>query len=547
MNDLTKKILIIASLLLSIAACVGTLFHARRSDIVYQSVAATRKAAASGEPEIAAPVRVISPTGSTWLDVQKKVKDTVVQIFAHVADFNWLEPYKTPDQGEGVGSGFFVDHNGNIISNYHVVAQASSIEIQIPSFGLERFDVDIVGVAPERDIALLRLTKESKEKIEKKIKRIPYLKLGNSDNVLRSQEVLALGYPLGQTRLKSTLGIVSGREKLGSSGFIQITAPLNQGNSGGPALDTNGHVVGINARGILEAQNVGYIIPINEVKSALEDLHKVKLLRKPVLGCIFAPATPEMAKFLGNPPPGGWYITKIFKDTLMEKAGLKEGDMLYGINGYDVDMYGEIDVPWSEDKASLLEYLNRLTVGDTIELSIYRKGTHKVFSFKFEHKNLPSVRMIYPEFESESTAYEMIGGMVVMQLTLNHVGMLIPRAPDLVRYGKIEAQYDPALIITHVLPNSQAFKTRIFLRPGHILEEVNGESVKTLDEFRRAIVKSKQTGYVTLRTDNNLYAVMSVDKILKDEDMLAARYFFPKSPLIGMLADSSKSPAPVKP
>lgn len=465
-----------------------------------------------------------------------------MQVFAHVTEFNWLEPYKTPNQGSGAGSGFFINNDGDIISNYHVVAQASSVEVQIPSFGLERFDVEIIGVCPERDIALLTLTKESREKILAKNNVISFLKLGDSDSVLRSQEVLALGYPLGQSRLKSTLGIVSGRERMGSSGYIQITAPINPGNSGGPALDTNGAVIGINSCGVIEAQNVGYIIPINEVKSALQDLYKVKLLRKPTLGCLFTAANPEMVQYLSNPSDGGWYIAKVFKGTLLESVGIQEGDMLCEINGHRVDLYGDIDVPWSEDKASLFEFLNRMTVGDTIKFVVYRKGQRKEFTFSFEHKYLPPVRMIYPEFEPEATRYELIGGMVVMQLSLNHVSLLISRAPDLVRYGKIDLQHESSLIITHVLPNSQAFKTRV-LRPGESIEEVNGEKVRTLDEFRDAVLKSKKSRYITLRTDDSLYAVMSVDKILREEDILASRYFFNKSKLLDQLGLEPIAPA----
>ena len=487
-----------------------------------------------------APARIISSkSGGTWLDVQKKVKDTVVQVYSHIAEFNWLEPYKSPDINETAGTGFFINNNGDLITNYHVIAQTCGIEIQIPSWGLERFDVDIIGVCPERDIALLRLTKEAREKILSRNKTISLLNLGNSDLVLRSQEVLALGYPLGQTRLKSTLGIVSGREH----GFIQITAPLNPGNSGGPALDTNGEVIGINSRGILEAQNVGYIIPINEVKSALKDLYKVKLLRKPTLGCIFTHATPEMVQYLDNPPQGGWYIAKIFEGTLLANLGIKEGDMLYQINGYDVDLYGDINVPWSEDKISLLEFLNRLMIGDTLNFVIYRKGVRIEFRSCFEHTYLPPVRMIYPEFEGDAIDYEIFGGLVVMPLSLNHVGILIQRVPRLVRYGDTELQHEPALVITNILPNSQASRARI-LGLGQIIEEVNDTKVKTLDDFRKAILASKDTRYITLRTDENFYAVLSVDKILKEEDMLATRYFFEKSPLLEklkLLAPSPKS------
>lgn len=520
---------------LTALACCAFLLH-KQSQLSLQAL--LHKQPHVKPCDVQAPARIVSaPSDNTWLCVQKQVKDTVVQIFAHVTEFNWLEPYKAPDQNEGTGSGFFINSNGDMITNYHVVAQASSIEIQIPSFGLERFDVILVGAAPERDIALLTLTEETRQRIKTKLKTIPFLELGDSDSVLRSQEVLALGYPLGQSRLKSTLGIVSGRERLGNGSFIQITAPINPGNSGGPAIDTNGAVIGINSRGILEAQNVGYIIPINEVKCALQDLYKVQLLRKPTLGCIFTASTPEMIKFLGNPGEGGWYIAKVFKGTLLESVGVQDGDMLYAINGHKVDLYGDLDVPWSEDKASLFEFMNRLTVGDTINFTIYRKGKLKEISFKFEHRYLPPIRMIYTEFEPEAIDYEIIGGMVVMPLTLNHVSLLLARVPNLVRYGKIEAQYEPSLLITNILSNSQAFKARV-LRPGEVIQEVNGEVVKTMDDFRRAVRKSKETRYLTVKTEDNFYGVMSIDKILNDEDMLASRHFFKKSKLIDELSNT---------
>ncbi len=480
-----------------------------------------------------------STKAGNWLDVQLQVKDTVVQVFAQICDFNWLEPYKTPEQGEGRGSGFFINENGDLITNYHVVAQASGVQIQIPSFGHEQFDVKIIGVSPERDIALLSLTKEAKEKIIKKLGKIPYLKLGDSDKILRSQEVLALGYPLGQTRLKSTLGIVSGRERLGIFGYIQITAPLNPGNSGGPTLNVNGDVIGINSRGIMDAQNVGYIIPIDEVKSALKDLYKVKLLRRPTLGCLFTIASSELVSYLGNPGDGGWFIAKVFDNTLLKTVGIQENDMLYEINGYSVDMYGDLNVPWSEDKVNLLEVLNRLKVGDNVHMVVFRKGTRKVFDFKLEHKYLPKVRVIYPEFEPETTDYETLGGMVVMQLTLNHIGLLIPRSPerasDLSRYGKIEQQQDDALVITHILPNSQAYKAQI-LQAGEIITEVNDTPVKTLKEFRTAIKKSKKTRFLTIRTDDKYYCVLSVDKIIQEEEQLVNRFFFKKSKLANEIA-----------
>ncbi len=463
-----------------------------------------------------------------WLDVQKRVKDTVVQVFSQVNRFNWLEPYKSPDHFESYGTGFFINAEGYIVTNYHVVTQTSSLQVQLPYFGRRRFDVEIVGVCPDKDVALLKLSDEAFDQVRDELGGIKYLSLGDSDSILRTQEILALGYPLGQERLKSTLGIVSGRER---AGFIQITAPLNPGNSGGPSINSLGEVVGINFAGVLEAQNIGYIIPINEVKSAIDDMHKVKLLRRPTLGCIFTVATPEMVKYLNNPSSGGWYIAQVFEKTILDKVGVKENDMLYEINGYKLDLYGELAVPWSEDKISLIDFLNRYTVGDDMQLVVYRHGERKDFQFKLDDNYLPPIRKIYPEFEPDFVDYEIIGGMVVMPLTLNHVAMMGDKIPDMAKYIRPETHHDAAILITSIFPDSQAKKARV-LNIGSIINEVNNTKVATLEDFRNAVAKCKKDGFLTIKTNDKMFAPLSVESILKDEDKLAARYFYKKSKLI---------------
>lgn len=541
MFDLRKIIILLITAVALLAGVFTFHFYRKSKDFAsYEKLVTLEKKLNSDKEVKVLPSRVISSkTGKTWLDVQKDVKDTVVQVFSQTSEVNLLEPYKTPSQNEGAGSGFFINAEGDFVTNYHVIAQALSVQIQIPSFGLERFDAEIIGVSPERDIALLKLTADSRQKIKQKLKEIPFLVLGDSDEILRSQEVLALGYPLAQFRLKSTLGIVSGRERHGAFGYIQITAPLNPGNSGGPSLNVDGDVIGINTASIVDAQNVGYIIPINEVKNALVDLYKVKLLRRPTLGCLFAASTSELVDYLGNPGEGGWYVVKVFDKTLLHDVGIQDGDMLYEINGYKVDMYGEMNVPWSEDKISLFELLNRFKIGDRLSFLIYRKGQRKVFNFNLELKYTPPVRIVYSEFEPEMTDYEVIGGMVVMQLMLNHVSKLIQTSPSLMKYMRSDILHDPALIVTHLLPNSQARKTRI-LRPGDIITEINGEKVETLADFRKAVKKSAGSGYLTITTDEKLYAVLSVEKILRDEDMLSSRFFYKKSKLLDEIAQKLK-------
>ena len=470
-----------------------------------------------------------SSKSNVWLNVQKKAKDTVVQIFTEVSMFNWLEPYKTPFQSKSFGTGFFISADGDIITNYHVVSQFSSLQIQLPSFGRKRFDVDIVGVCPDKDTALLRLKKDALKFIKDKLGKISYLEFGNSDAIVRTQEILALGYPLAQERLKSTLGVVSGREQ---SGLIQITAALNPGNSGGPSLNSSGKVIGINSSAVLDAQNIGYIIPINEVKGAVKDLYKIKLLRKPTLGCIFTVATEGMVDYLGNPSGGGWYVAKVFEKSLLKKVGIEGGDMLYEVNSYKLDMYGEMSVPWNEDKISFIDFLNRFGVGDDIHFVVYRKGKRKDFNFKLEVSFIPPVRRMYVEFEKID--YEIVGGLVVMPLTINHITRLIEHVPSLVKYIRAEEQQKPALIITHILPNSQAMKVRV-LRPGAILEEVNGKKVKTIKEFRSAVKESKKSGFLTISTEDKMFGVLPVKDIVRDSDGLAARYFYKKSELLKVI------------
>ena len=158
-----------------------------------------------------------------WANLQKTVQNTVVQLFVQSANFNWVEPYKVPQIGAGLGSGFFISESGEIITNAHVVNQAAVIHIQIPSFGKHQFEADLVGIMPEKDFAIVKIRSEGLDLIRSVLGKIPYLTLGDSDLMRRGDEVMALGYPLGQQSLKSTTGVISGRE----GGMIQMSAPIN--------------------------------------------------------------------------------------------------------------------------------------------------------------------------------------------------------------------------------------------------------------------------------------------------------------------------------
>lgn len=476
-----------------------------------------------------------------WCDLQTLTKDTVIQIFVHAAQFNWLEPYKTPNQYQSTGSGFFISEMGDIITNAHVVDQAKAISIQIPSMGKQRFDVDIVGVSPDRDLALLQLRSEDREIIIKELGKIPTLTFGDSDNVHRADEIMALGYPLGQQSLKSTTGVVSGREHIEGHSMIQISAPINPGSSGGPSLNGLGQVIGVNSAGIYGGgtQNVGYIIPSNEVLLFLRQLEslpavsgEVKFIRKPFLGVIFNNASESLTKFLGNPTPGGLYVVETYKKSPLHKAGVLPQDMMYAIDGHKIDYFGEMNVPWSDDKISIMDYVGRLRLGDKIHLTVYRFGKKRDIALTFSQAELAPIRAMYADYEKID--YEIIGGLVVMQLAVNHLPLLIQGAPELARFAEFKNQMEPVLIVTHVFPDSAASRSRT-MGIGAILQEVNGQRVKTLAEFRNAVKKSLETNYLTVKTVENVFTVLPLKRIIVDEPKLARNYYYHITPLANEL------------
>lgn len=493
-------------------------------------------------------VDVTAAKKQRWSALQSQFQNAVLQVFSQVTEFNWIEPYKTPNQSEGSGSAFFINDKGDIITNAHVVNQAISVTVQVPSVGKRRFNVDIVGISPDRDLALLKMPQEELESLKKELKteKLSVLKMGDSDAVHRGDKIMALGFPLGQQGIKSTTGVVSGREHLPMSGyFIQISAPINPGNSGGPSLDNTGRVIGVNTAGVMGAQNVGYIIPSNDVLLFLDQLGTIpddgtpKLLRRPFLGVFFNTATDNLRAYLKNPAPGGLYVVDVYKGGPFEKAGIKAGDMIYSIDGYSVDMHGEMSVPWSkEDRISIIDYVARLKLGHEIKLVFYRNGKKLTSKFSLALSE-PPIRRMHPGLEKID--YEILGGFVFMPITLNHVMLLAKYSPQIMQYADAKKEIEPALLITHVMLNSPASRLRS-IGAGGILSEVNGTKVQTLEELREAVLKTPATGYLTIKTTDNQFVAIPLKEIMHDEERLSATYFYSLSPLYKDLKKLTEKP-----
>lgn len=485
---------------------------------------------------------------SEWAIAEARAENAVVQLWVQGTEFNWMDPYKSPDHRAGAGSGFFIDKEGHLLTNYHVVAGARSVFITIPGVGRHPLEVSIVGVCPDLDVALLKLTPQSYTIAVEACGGINALEFGNSDVLYNNEHVLALGFPLGFHTRKGTTGTVGGRDFINGQPLVHITAAINPGNSGGPLLNKVGKVVGINTGGWAETEGYNYIVPINDVLIILSDLYKTKLVRRPEIAIGANHTTEAHAQSLHNPIPAGLYVHYVTKNSVEEKAGIAVGDMIYEIAvnnvAYKVDEFGEVSVPWRKgEKISTAELLSRCRIGDPITVVLYRSGERKVLHFTYSTSQLPSVRRVIIEYEPEEADYEIIGGLVIMQLRLNHV-MAFEKSPNM---GGLKEFRDcarptnrsnPALVITTVFGGSQADLSQS-LTAGFILDTVNGKKVTSLKELRDALLLSAQTKEIAIQTKDKYATVLDLRKVLQEEERLSRDFIFPISETVKKLIASS--------
>jgi serine protease Do len=509
--------------------------HQSALSMVSRELAATRTQLQNVQQEVRHDNAALPVSAINWQRVQSSVEDGVVQVYVSTARFNWIRPYRAPDEQVMVGSGFFINRDGDMLTNYHLVSQARNVKVRLPRLGQKQFNADVVGVCPDRDIALIRLSDAARDEVERALGGISPLMLGDSDMVGRTQEVMALGFPLGGLSLKSTIGNVSGWEHLGGQSFIQLTSPLNPGNSGGPAVNTRGEVIGVNTAGIVGAQNTGFFVPITEIKHIIKDLYRTKLLRKPVLGGDFSIYLDNVREHLGNPEGGGWYIAHVYKNTLIDRAGIKTGDVIYEINGHELDAFGEVEVSWAPDtKVSVVDLLNRYNFGDEVHFVIYRHGERKEVVCTLDDRFVLPIRAKYPEFETVD--YELIGGMVVMELSMNVINALLEKdsslAPYLTQYACPDHQYEQGVIITHILPDSPAREAKL-LSPGLIIDTVNDVPVRSLQQFRDAVAGGRDAKFFTITTQfARRFAALSYEEVVAKEPLLATRNGYAVSALV---------------
>jgi S1-C subfamily serine protease len=295
--------------------------------------------------------------------------------------------FRIPQQQQprGLGSGFVIDKSGHIVTNFHVVEGADEVEVSFSNG--EEMSADVVGSDPSTDIAVLKVSAESRA--------LRVLTLGNSDQLEVGDEVVAIGNPLGYERTM-TAGIVSalGRviespDQFAIDEVIQTDAPINSGNSGGPLLNAEGEVVGVNTQiASLTGGNIGigFAVPINTVKDVTAQLIDKGRVEHAYLGVEPLEIEEEIADTLNLGVERGLLIATVREGSAAEKAGLRGGTQQVVVEGTTWTLGGDIIVKADGMELRTVDELRDLieekNPGDQLELEIRRDGETRTVNVK---------------------------------------------------------------------------------------------------------------------------------------------------------------------
>lgn len=259
-----------------------------------------------------------------------------------------------------LGSGFIISEDGYILTNAHVVRDADEISVRLSD--QKEFEAELVGEDDRTDIALLKIDAEG----------LPTVEIGDSDEVRVGEWVLAIGAPFGLDH-SATHGIVSaiGRDLPNENyvPFIQTDAPVNPGNSGGPLIDADGEVIGVNSQIYTNSggyMGISFAIPVNVAMNVAEQLKDTGQVRRGYLGVLIQPVTDDLARSFGLEDTRGALVAQVQEGTPAEKAGLESGDIIIEFNGKPVKRSGQLPM-----------LVGNAPVGEPATLTVIRDGKER--------------------------------------------------------------------------------------------------------------------------------------------------------------------------
>jgi len=307
------------------------------------------------------------------ISVYKKALPSVVNITANTVSFDFFWG-AVPSQGQG--SGFILNKEGQILTNYHVIANAQQVEVT--TYDKHRYKARIIGRDPHHDLALLQINAPN---------LVPAV-LADSNNLVVGQKVYAIGNPFGLSGTMTT-GIISAKRSIRGPGgdlidnAIQTDAAINPGNSGGPLLNSRGEVIGITSliatnpnQDVEQNAGIGFAIPIDTAKAVLGDFERYGRVRRPSLGIVSYPIGPDLAEQMGLAADYGVLIQRVLPGGPAERAGLRGGNQTAYLGNMQIYLGGDLIVGIDDQQVTntqdIDEIMVRHQVGDTVTVTFFR-------------------------------------------------------------------------------------------------------------------------------------------------------------------------------
>ncbi|MBN2183487.1 MAG: DegQ family serine endoprotease [Sedimentisphaerales bacterium] len=363
--------------------------------------------------------------------------------------------YQEPSTAQG--SGFIISADGYILTNNHVVEGAEKIEVELTDG--RTFSAEIKGTELESDVAVIKIDANN----------LPFLELANSDALEVGEWVLAIGNPLGLSHTV-TAGIVSAKGRAGFGladleNFIQTDAAINFGNSGGPLINLDGKVVGMNTAiaGSTGNIGIGFAIPINMARYAYEQILESGTVERGLLGVKPQDLNPDNAEIFGLKDTKGVLIPYIYEGSAADKAGLTYNDVILEVNGQP-----------TESAVDLQTKISMLKPGTKVELTIWRDGKRKKVDVVLGKRS--SMDQIASNLPTE---------------TAKVLGFTVENLTDEIKES-FGYEDQTGVVVKEIDPSSQAALNG--MRQGTLIKEVNKRPVRNVREFNQAIEAAKKQG-----------------------------------------------------
>jgi serine protease Do len=381
-----------------------------------------------------------------------------------------------------MGSGFVIDKEGHILTNYHVIEGADEIVVILDDNGTEKeYSATLVGSDPKTDIALIKINRESGDN-----KDFPFLKLGISENLEVGEWVVAIGNPFGLSHTV-TVGVVSALGRSIGAGpydeFIQTDASINPGNSGGPLINIEGDVIGINTA-IISGNTggnvgIGFAIPIDIAKGILKDLRERGTVTRGWLGVMIQKITPDLAKSFGLSQSEGALVGDVIPDGPAAKGGVKRGDVIVMFDGQQV-----------KDMEDLPKIVAATRPNSVVDVEVIRDGSRMTLSV--------SIELLEDSQETVVAKADPLG-LQVQDIT-----------EELAQSLKLESV--EGVLVSDVTAGNAAAEAGI--RRGDVISEMNRSIVKDMRDYQNlmaSVQKGSSVLFLVKRGGSTIYIAVKVE------------------------------------